>query len=94
MKKRAILLFSFFLLATAHLMAQEAKGRIIDKSSNSPLQGVTVSVQGSQVNTQTDAGGNFTLPLSAPYPIALTLTYVGARPQAVTVSGPAALNIE
>ncbi|MGL6269804.1 MAG: TonB-dependent receptor plug domain-containing protein, partial [Chitinophagaceae bacterium] len=94
MKKRAILLFSFFLLASAYLMAQEVKGRIIDKSSNSPLQGVTVSVQGSQVSTQTDAGGNFTLPLSAPYPISLTLTYVGFRNQSATVSGPDAVNIE
>lgn len=94
MKKSAILLFSFFLLATAHLMAQEVKGRIIDKSGNLPLQGVTVSVKGSQVSTQTDAGGNFSLPVSAPYPIALTLTYVGFRTQTVTVSGPDALNIE
>lgn len=94
MKKRAILLFSFFLLMTAHLIAQEVKGRITDKSTNAPMQGVTINLEGSQLSTQTDAAGNFSLPVNKPYPLTLSFTYVGFRTRSVSVTGPDGLNIE
>ena len=65
MKKRAFLFFPVFLLMSASILAQEVKGKIVDKSSNNPIQGVTVSLQGSQVSTQTDPSGNF--PLAYPF---------------------------
>ena len=94
MKKRAILLFSFFILMTAHLIAQEVKGRITDKSTNVPMQGVTINLEGSQLSTQTDAAGNFSLPVNKPYPLTLSFTYVGFRTRSVSVTGPEGLNIE
>ena len=60
MKK--IILITICLLGL-HSFAQNGtiKGKIIDKLSEKPLQGVTVQLVNSDVNIQTDENGNFIL---------------------------------
>src|SRR5688572_813491 len=49
-------------VAVNGLYAQTAiKGKVIDATTNQPVQGVTVSASNSQTNTITDKNGNFTL---------------------------------
>ena len=94
MKKRSSLFLLFFFLTLVSLRAQEIKGRIIDKSNNTPLQGVTITLQGTTVSTQSDASGNFSLTSNAPFPVVLTATYVGFKPFSISVTGPEVGNIE
>ena len=93
MKKRAFLFFPIFLLMSASILAQDVKGKIVDKVSNNPIQGVNVSLQGSQVSTQTDPSGNFTIPTTSGFPLVLSLSYVGYKPITVTVTSADAGNL-
>lgn len=74
-------LLSFFLLCsllTSMLYAQERRvsGTVTSKEEGTPLPGVSVSVTGTTVGTQTDSQGNYSLavPIGA---TSLTFTYIG-----------------
>jgi TonB-linked SusC/RagA family outer membrane protein len=94
MKKRSLLLLLFLPLVLVSLQAQDIKGRIVDKLNNTPLQGVTIIVQGTSLSTQSDAAGNFTLASKAAFPLTLSVSYVGYKPVNIPISGAEAGNIE
>jgi TonB-linked SusC/RagA family outer membrane protein len=92
--KRTVSLFMTFLFFCAMVSsAQEIKGKVTDKSTGSPLQGVTVSIQGTQISTQTDAGGLFKI-ASTSNASTLLITYVGYKAQTISLSSPDAGVIE
>lgn len=72
-------------LCTLSVMAQsvERRGRITDAATGQALQGVTVSVKGSRVTTQTAGDGSFTI--DAPQGAVLVFTSVGYAVREVTV---------
>src|SRR5690606_38787096 len=72
-------------LCTLSVMGQsvERRGRITDAATGQALQGVTVSVKGSRVTTQTAGDGSFTI--DAPQGAVLVFTSVGYAVREVTV---------
>lgn len=81
---RAFAFVFIFLFAAVASQAQNAvSGNVADAKTGNPLQGVTVAVSGSNVATQTDANGNFTINV-APGGV-LLFTSVNYATQAVVV---------
>ncbi len=59
---KSLYLTAFLFIILTHSFAQTpVKGKVLDASTNQPVQGVTVSVKGNQINTVTDKYGSFSL---------------------------------
>lgn len=85
----AFLLFLFF--GSSSLFAQQKiSGRVA--SGDTALQGVTVSVKGTAISTQTDANGRFTI--NAAPNATLVVTSVGYTLQEVPVGNKSSLNVK
>ncbi|HOO94770.1 MAG TPA: TonB-dependent receptor plug domain-containing protein [Proteiniphilum sp.] len=79
--------FSLFLFAQNVTL----RGTVAD-AAGEPLIGVTVQVQGTTLGTVTDVEGNFTL-LNVPPDAILEITYVGMRPQVISLNGRNSLQV-
>lgn len=75
-----LLLFSNVLLAQ-----KTVTGKITDSNDNQPVAGATISVKGTNVATQTDASGNFSVSVPGGRNT-LTISSVGYTPQEVSVA--------
>lgn len=83
---RPVLLIAFLLFGALAVQAQnKVSGHVTDSKTGAPLQGITVSVSGSNVATQTDANGNFSI--NVPPNAVLIFTSVSHITQEVPVSG-------
>lgn len=83
---RPVFLIAFLLFGAFAAHAQnKVTGHVIDATSGSPIQGVTVVVSGSTVATQTDANGDFSI--NAASNATLVFTSVNYISQSVPVSG-------
>lgn len=73
-----ILIYLFYLLAPATALSQQIDiaGTVIDAQSRTPLTGVSVSVKGKPLSTQTDQQGTFALQGLSPADI-LVFSFVG-----------------
>ncbi|MGL4851715.1 MAG: SusC/RagA family TonB-linked outer membrane protein [Phocaeicola sp.] len=93
MKKLAAFLFLLsFTLATVFGQSIQVKGVVVGASDGEPLIGVNVVVKGNTtVGTITDFDGAFTLTVS-PNDI-LQTSYVGYKPQEVSINGQSAIKI-
>ena len=83
----------YFLLATTVALAQQrtVTGRVTDPN-NQPVAGATVTVKGTNVATQTDAAGNFSI--SVPNTSStLTLTSVGFAAQDIDMTNRTEINV-
>lgn len=81
-------------LATASgLFAQniQIRGNVLDAADNSPLSGVSVRVKGSNVGTNTDANGGFTI--SATGDAILSFSFLGYLAQEVPVGNQTILTV-
>lgn len=67
------------------------KGKVIDVQGNESLQGVTVTVKGTENSVTTDANGNFTI--NAPSGSTLVVSYVGYGTQEIRVIGSGPVNV-
>ncbi|MDN5289433.1 MAG: TonB-dependent receptor [Mucilaginibacter sp.] len=87
MKKKILYLLWVILLAGTQVHAQTRKvtGSVTDAGDGSPLPGVSVSIKGGVIGTQTDAKGNFSLNIPAGKQ-SLTFNFIGYAPQTVTVT--------
>ncbi len=94
MKKRVLVLFSFALLIASDILAQDVKGKIVDKSTGGPLQGVTVNVKGTKFSTQSDASGNFSVNAQTSGTVILTVSSIGYKTVDIAASGANAGSIE
>lgn len=83
--KRFCLLF-LFLISSINLMAQEkiVKGSVTD-DNGLPLQGVTVTVKGTKLQTITNSLGNFSLKVSLAEPT-FVFTYTGRETREIKLS--------
>src|SRR6476620_1922313 len=70
--------------------AERVTGKVTDENGNG-VSGVTVTVKGSQVATQTDANGNYTI--NAPANATLVFTSVGYTSIESEIRGKSAVNI-
>ena len=85
-KKTKILLLLLVSMWPALIFAQVViNGRVTEAATNNPLQGVTVSVKGTNAVTQTDADGRFSITVSGTQP-KLEISYVGYVTQTVAAT--------
>lgn len=94
MKKLLLASLCFLMLCASQVFAQNrtVTGTVTAKDDGLPLPGVTVKVTGTNVGTQTNASGKFTLagvPASAK---TLTFSFVGFENQTLNISGNNTVN--
>ena len=81
----ALSLVLVFAIASAAFAQNVAISGTVTSTGGTPLPGVTVRVQGTDVRTLTDASGRYRI--SAPADAVLTFSLVGQRPVQTTVAG-------
>lgn len=94
MKKTALLLCALFVLGICHSFAQtlQVTGRVLSENTGAPLEGVTISVQGTSTTVVTDATGNYSI--SVPKAGSkLVYSFVGMDNQVRTVSSAGNVDI-
>lgn len=99
MKLRFLLYFAFTVFTALQIQSSFAqdkvtvKGKVVDEE-NLPLIGVSVTVYGTKVGSQTDVNGNFQLTATAAAK-SLKFTYLGFEPQTVAISnGPMVVKLK
>ncbi|RYF37567.1 MAG: SusC/RagA family TonB-linked outer membrane protein, partial [Chitinophagaceae bacterium] len=85
------MLFAFICLQFSYAQTKPITGRVVDKDRSEPLQGVSVSVKGSQSGTTTDAEGRFTLNASSN--ATLVFSFVGYTTIEEQLAGRTDINI-
>ena len=89
---RLCLLAAFIVLAPSGVMAQTAKGQVLD-STGEPVIGATVAEKGNTKNaTITDFDGNFSLKVANGK--TLVITFVGMKPKEVAAGGNLKVTLE
>ncbi len=92
-KGRWMLLVCALLLGSWSAMAQnKVTGRVTDAQSGTPIPGVTVSISGTTIATQTDNNGNFTIN-AAPNAV-LIFTAVSHTTKEVAVDGQSNITVQ
>lgn len=92
--KRKVLLVLLCLFSINYVFAQSIKvtGKVTDATSNETLIGVSITVKGSTVATQTDLNGNYTI--NVPSNGVLVFTYLGYTAQEIKVNGQTVINAQ
>nr|MBC7611904.1 TonB-dependent receptor [Pseudopedobacter sp.] len=92
--KRKVLLVLLCLFSINYVFAQNIKvaGKVTDVKSGETLIGVSVTVKGSTIATQTDVDGNYSI--NAPSNGTLVFTYIGFVTKEVLVSGQIRLDVK
>jgi TonB-linked SusC/RagA family outer membrane protein len=91
LKSSCFVLLCFFVLP-ALAQNKSITGKVTDSKDGSPLPGVSITVKGTSIGTNTDTNGAFTLSVPATAST-LVVTYVGYDKQEVAITG-APLNIK
>ncbi len=96
MIKRTLLL-PFFCFIHFFVIAQtkQVAGKVTD-DTGAPLSGVSVLVKGAKTGVQTNADGNFAIPVTGGGPVSLVFSYTGFKPFTLATSGsdPVAVKME
>ncbi|HET9056781.1 MAG TPA: SusC/RagA family TonB-linked outer membrane protein [Chitinophagaceae bacterium] len=95
MRKTFLFVYLFLLsLSPQLLMAQEqtVSGTVSSVTDNAPLIGVTIQVKGTNITTQTNTNGQFSI--KAQTGQVLVFTYVGYNKREITIRNAAPLNIK
>lgn len=82
--KLCLALFSFLITSVVFSQSRTVTGKIIGPDNN-PVQGASITVNGTTTGTQTDANGNFSISVPAGRR-ALTVSSVGFQTQNVTIN--------
>jgi TonB-linked SusC/RagA family outer membrane protein len=92
MRKTITFLFIFLLSGLSMAFAQDVtiKGNVSDKTG-APLPGVSVIQKGTQIGTQTDFNGNYSITIKAN--ATLVFSYVGFAPKEVAVKNSDKINV-
>jgi hypothetical protein len=91
-KLLSILLLCTLLVGTAYAQSRTISGTVTSAEDGSTLPGVSVTVQGSSVGTQTNADGVYTLSVSADAR-ALVFSYIGFTSQTVNIGNNTTVNV-
>ncbi|MBX3255518.1 MAG: TonB-dependent receptor [Chitinophagaceae bacterium] len=68
------------------------KGKITDQSTGEAIQGVTISVKGTNDGTMSDAGGNYSISVGSANAI-LVFSFTGYTTQEISVAGKSEINV-
>ena len=92
--KRKVLLVLLCLFSINYVFAQNIKvtGKVTDASNGETLIGVSVTVKGSTVATQTDVNGNYAI--NAPANGTLEFTYIGFVTKEVLINGKTKVDVK
>lgn len=98
MKFKILLKASLFALLCFYLLPAMAQnktisGKVTDLETGTPLVGVTIAVSGTSAATNTDVNGSFKLTVPAASNT-FTVTYVGYKPQQISITGTSTYNIK
>jgi TonB-linked SusC/RagA family outer membrane protein len=90
-------LLSFFLVCTllvgvTYAQNRQVSGKVTSASDGTPVQGVSVAVQGTSTATQTDGSGNFSINVAGN--ATLVFSYVGYQRQSIAVADRTTLNVQ
>lgn len=91
MKAKLTCLFLCLMMLPVLASAANKVTGVVTESNGEPLIGVSVIVKGTAVGTQTNVNGEFSI--NAADGDVLKFTYIGYRPQEVTVTGTAPINV-
>jgi TonB-linked SusC/RagA family outer membrane protein len=91
-KLLSILLLCTLLVGTAYAQSRTISGTVTSAEDGSTLPGVSVTVQGSSVGTQTNANGFYTLSVPADAR-ALVFSYLGFTSQTVNIGNSTTINV-
>src|SRR3982074_3420095 len=91
MKRTVYVFICFFLLCSSGLLAQNLVIKGTVKDEKGPLPGVSVTLKGKAGGVQTDASGNFSIPVSKSDVLVFSST--GYASQEVVVGNQTELNI-
>lgn len=92
MKKKINLLFVFFVITlTSFAQGLTITGKVIEESTQEPMIGVTVKVEGKTTATSTDLDGNYSI--SAAIGDVLSFNFLGMQTVAAKVTSNAPINI-
>ena len=67
-------------------------GKVVDKTTNEPLPGVSITVKGSSKGMAADFDGNFTIQ-NIDENAVLVFSFIGYKPQEISVTGQTSLNV-
>ncbi|WP_270088630.1 SusC/RagA family TonB-linked outer membrane protein [Sphingobacterium sp. SYP-B4668] len=90
-------LLSFFLVCTllvgvTYAQNRQVTGKVTSASDGTPVQGVSVAVQGTTSATQTDGSGNYSINVAGN--ATLVFSYVGYQRQTVAVGDRSTVNVQ
>lgn len=90
-------LLSFFLVCTllvgvTYAQNRPVSGKVTSASDGTPVQGVSVAVQGTSTATQTDGSGNYSINVADN--ATLVFSYVGYQRQVVAVGARSTVNVQ
>ena len=93
MKQKLLSLFFVLTCLIGVSMAQnrQVSGKVTSSTDGAPISGVSISVVGGSVATQTDGTGNYTL--SVPQGSSLNFSYIGYNSQRIVVGSQSTINV-
>ncbi len=93
MKKLLLVSLCFLMLCVTQVFAQNrtVTGTVTSKEDGLPIPGASVKVKGSNVGTQTNASGKFTL--NVPSGATIVVSFVGTASQSIVVGSQNVINV-
>ncbi len=87
-----VFLLCTMLIGVVYAQNRQVSGKVTSAEDGSPISGVTVSVQGANIATQTDGSGNYSI--NAPANGRLSFRYVGYASQIITIGTQSTINVQ
>src|SRR3954447_11716250 len=91
--KHALLILLVFSVSISFGQSERVSGTVTDAKENKPLQGVTVSIEGTKVATVTDLNGNYTIAVPS-LNKNLAFTFIGMKTQVVSIAGKSIVDVK
>jgi iron complex outermembrane recepter protein len=92
--RRLVPLFIFQAMALGALAQTSISGKVSDAVSGDPVPGVNIVVKGTVLGVTSDKDGLFSMSVKSSPPLTLSVSYIGYKPQEVTVSEANVSNLE
>ena len=89
--KIGVLIFCFFFAANAEAQTRKITGTVTSSADNNPLSGVSITIQGKSMGTQTIADGTYSID-ALPGSV-LSFSFVGFASQTVKVGNASVINV-
>ncbi|SUI97837.1 Outer membrane receptor for ferrienterochelin and colicins [Sphingobacterium spiritivorum] len=94
MKQKLLKVFLVCTLLVGVVYAQnrQVSGKVTSASDGTPVQGVSIVVQGTNTATQTDGSGNYSINVAGD--VTLVFSYIGYQRQAISVGNRSTINVQ